>query len=189
MAGRRIPLIAVLLSTAAALGLAGCDGDGVGLGLFSRRQAPPTALGSAQQRRDPALSGDGRLLASIVESNGRSMVLLQEQPSGRVLALRHLRGHLPHRSPALSWNGRYLAVLLQQGHQTMAAIEDRLTGQLLRLPPPPGARVEQLSLAPDGQTLALQLVQGGQQRVQLFDLSTLLEPDRAPGLRSSNALP
>ena len=81
MAGRRIPLIAVLLSTAAALGLAGCDGDGVGLGLFSRRQAPPTALGSAQQRRDPALSGDGRLLASIVESNGRSMVLLQEQPS------------------------------------------------------------------------------------------------------------
>jgi hypothetical protein len=128
-------------------------------------------------------------LASIVESNGRSRVLLQEQPSGRLLPLRHLGGHLPHRSPALSWNGRYLAVLLQQGHQTMAAIEDRLTGRLLRLPPPPGARVEQLSLAPDGQTLALQLVQGGQQRVQLFDLSTLLEPDRAAGLRSSNALP
>jgi len=178
-----------MVSTAATLGLAGCNGDSMGLGLFNRRQAPPAALASAQQRRDPALSGDGRLLASIVESSGRSRVLLQEQPSGRVLPLRHLRGHLPHRSPALSWNGRYLAVLLQQGNQTMAAIEDRLTGRLLRLPPPPGARVEQLSLAPDGQTLALQLVQGGQQRIQLFDLSTLLEPDRAAGLRSSNALP
>lgn len=178
-----------MLSTAATLGLAGCNGDGVGLGLFNRRQAPPAALGEAQQRRDPALSGDGRLLASIVESNGRSTVLLQEQPSGRVLPLRHLRGHRPHSSPALSWNGRYLALLLQQGTQTIAAIEDRLSGQLLRLPPPPGARIEQLSLAPDGQTLALQLVQGGQQRVQLFDLSTLLEPDRAAGMRSSNPLP
>lgn len=144
---------------------------------------------AAQQRRDPALSGDGRLLASIVESDGRSMVMLQEQRSGRALQLRHLRGHQPHRSPALSWTGRYLAVLVQQGDRQIAAIEDRLTGQLLQLPPPPGARLERLSLAPDGQRLALQLVQGGQQRVQLFELSNLLEPDRAGGWRSSDPPP
>lgn len=137
-----------------------------------------------QQRGEPALSGDGRLLASISWSNGRRAVMLQELPSGRVLPLRHLRGHQPHRSPALSWNGRYLALLMQRGDSTIAAIEDRLSGRLLRLPPPPGARLEQLSLAPDGQMLALQLVQDGQQRVQLFDLSAQLEPDRPAGLRS-----
>ena len=167
----------MLLSTAAALGLAGCDVDGVGLGLFSRRQAPPTALGSAQQRRDPALSGDGRLLASIVESNGRSMVLLQEQPSGRVLALRHLRGHLPHRSPALSWNGRYLAVVVQQGSRHLAVVLDRATGSLHRLPLPGNLEVERLSLAPDGRRLAVEVLRQGQARVELFDLAPLLEPD------------
>jgi hypothetical protein len=128
-------------------------------------------------------------LASISERQGRSSVIVQEQSSGRLLPLRHLRGHGPHRSPALSWNGRYLAVLMQQGMQTVAVVEDRLRGQLLRLPAPAGARVERLSLAPDGQTLALQLVQGGQQRVQVFDLSGLLEPDRAGGRRVSDPPP
>lgn len=106
-----------------------------------------------------------------------------------MIPLRHLRGHYPHSSPSLSWNGRYLGLLMQQGNQTVAAIEDRLSGQLLRFPGPAGAKLERLSLAPDGQALALQLVQGGQQRVQLFDLSALLEPDQPGGLTSSPAAP
>lgn len=185
---RLLPLVCLL---PALMGLAGCGDSGfLGGSWLSRRQAPPGALGAgSEQRRDPALSGDGRLLASISERQGRSSVILQEQSSGRLLPLRHLRGHGPHRSPALSWNGRYLAVLMQQGMQTVAVVEDRLRGQLLRLPAPAGARVERLSLAPDGQTLALQLVQGGQQRVQVFDLSGLLEPDRAGGRRVSDPPP
>lgn len=171
------------------MAVAGCTAGGpLEGGLFNRRQAPPTAL-AAQQRRDPALSGNGRLLASINEASGRSAVILQEQPGGRLLPLRHLRGHLPHSSPSLSWNGRYIALLMQQGNQTVAAIEDRLRGNLLRLPAPGGARLERLSLAPDGQTLALQMVQDGQQRVQLYDLAGLLEPDRPAGLSISSPLP
>jgi Tol biopolymer transport system component len=165
--------------------LLGC-GDGA---LFNRRQAAGPSLLGSEQRREPALSGDGRLLASIVERSGRSTVLLQDQPGGRVLPLRHLRGQLPHRSPSLSWNGRYLALLVHQGERPVAVIEDRLTGRLLRLPPPPGGLAERLSLAPDGQQLAVQLVQGGQQRVQVFSLAGLLEPDRPGGLRRSTATP
>jgi len=182
----RTPLLSLVL-----VALAGCSDSGPqAVGWLGRRQAPPGPLGGAsEQRRDPALSGDGRLLASISERQGRSSVILQDQSSGRLLALRHLRGHGPHRSPALSWNGRYLAVLIQQGMQSMPVIEDRLRGQLLRLPTPAGASVERLSLAPDGLTLALQVVQGGQQRVQVFDLSGLLEPDRAGGRRVSDPPP
>ncbi len=179
-----------LLLPVALLTLAGCADTGfLSGGWLSRRQASTGSLMGSEQRRDPALSGNGRLLASISERQGRSSVILQEQPSGRLLPLRHLRGHSPHRSPALSWNGRYLAVLMQQGMQTVAVVEDRLRGQLLRLPAPAGASVERLSLAPDGQTVALQLVQGGQQRVQVFDLSGLLEPDRAGGQRISDPPP
>jgi Tol biopolymer transport system component len=167
--------------------LVGCDGS-----LWSRRSSAPAGFsGTADNRRDASLSGDGRLLASVVERRGRGRVLLQEQPGGRVLPLRHLGGQLPHRSPSLSWNGRYLAVIVQQGSQRAVLIEDRLTGRPLRLPLPGDVIPEQLSLAPDGQRLALELLRQGRSQVQVFDLSGLLERDTPPGLRleSSSGAP
>jgi hypothetical protein len=161
------------------LGLAGC-----GLSPLRRQPAAPLGLG-AESRQQPALSGDGRLLASLVERGGRSTVLLQERRSGKVLPLRHLRGHQPHSSPSLSWNGRYLALLIQQGRSRQAVIEDRATGRLHPLFLPPGQEPQQLSLAPDGQSVALEVISAGSKRVELFSLSNLLEPDRAPGLRES----
>lgn len=140
-------------------------------------------MGVAENRRDPALSGNGRLLASVVERQGRARLLLQEQPSGRVLPLRHFGGQLPHRSPSLSWSGRYLAAIVQQGPERAVVLEDRVTGRPLRLPLPAGSQPEQLSLAPDGQRLAVQLWRDGRQHVELFDLSGLLERDLPPGLR------
>ena len=167
------------LITAAAL-LAGCQP----LLPWGRRSAGPTGLGAAaEQRREPALSGDGRLLASLVERQGRARVLLQEQPSGRLLPLRHLGGQRPHRSPSLSWSGRYLAVIVQQGPERAVLIEDRLTGRPLRLPLPGGREPERLSLAPDGQRLAVQLWRDGRSQVELLDLSGLLERDLPAGGR------
>ena len=167
----RLLAAAILL----ALGLSGCS-----LAPLRRQAAAPAGLG-AESRQQPALSGDGRLLASLVERGGRTTVLLQERRSGKVLPLRHLRNRQPHGSPALSWNGRYLALLLQQGGRRQAVIEDRATGRQHPLVLPAGQEPQQLSLAPDGQSIALELISGGNQRVQLFDLSALLEPDRAPG--------
>lgn len=167
--------------TAALLLLAGCQP----LLPWGRRSAGPTGLGAPEQRRDPALSGDGRLLASVVEREGRARVLLQEQPGGRLLPLRHLGGQLPHRSPSLSWSGRYLAVIVQQGPQRAVLIEDRLTGRPLRLPLPGGREPERLSLAPDGQRLAVQLWRDGRSQVELLDLSGLLERDLPGGQRQA----
>jgi hypothetical protein len=64
--------------------LGGCDA----LGLGNRRAAPSAGLAAAN-RSDPALSGDGRLLASLIEQDGRLRMILQEQDSGRQLPLRH----------------------------------------------------------------------------------------------------
>ena len=114
---------------------------------------------------------------------------LQERRTGRDLPLRHLRNRQPHSAPSLSWNGRYLALLVQQGGQRLAVIEDRATGQQHPLWLPAGQEPQQLSLAPDGQSIALELINGGSRRLQVFNLSSLLEPDRAPGLRESGGGP
>jgi hypothetical protein len=160
-----LPLLALLL--------AGCLP-------WSRRSAGPPP-GLRGNREDPALSGDGRLLASVVDRGGRATLLLQEQPSGRLVPLPQLGRLQPHRSPSLSWNGRYVALLVQEGDRSLPVLLDRLTGQLRRLLTPPGFQPQRLSLSPDGQRLALQLLQQGRSQVQVFDLSGLLEPDRPPG--------
>jgi len=117
-----------------------------------------------------------------VNRGGRATLLLQEQPSGRVVPLRHLQRHQPHRSPSLSWNGRYVAVLVQEGPRRLAVIEDRATGRLHRLPLPGDQQPERLSLSPDARRLALELLRGGLPRVQVFELANLLEPDMPGGL-------
>ncbi|WP_315859636.1 Tol biopolymer transporter periplasmic protein [Cyanobium sp. ATX 6F1] len=153
-----------------------------------RQAAAPLGLG-IEGREDPALSGDGRYLASVVERGSRRTVLLQERQSGRILPLRHLGGQQPHSSPSLSWNGRYLAVVVQQGAKRLALIEDRATGARHPLYLPGDLEPERLSLAPDGRRIALELLDQGRSRVEVFDLGALLEPDLAPGQGLSGSPP
>lgn len=118
----------------------------------------------------------------MVERSSGPTLLLQEQPSGKVVNLRHFHRHQPHSSPSLSWNGRYVAALVQQGNQRVPLIEDRLSGALHRLPLPADQTALRLSLATEAGRLAVQVAFDGQLRVQLFDLTDLLEPDRPGGM-------
>ena len=145
-----------------------------------RQTAPPVGLGG-ETRLEPALSGDGRLLASLLEQDGRTTVVLQERQTGRLLPLAHLQRNQPHRSPSLSWNGRYLALITQQGNDRLAVLEDRATGQLHPLPLPAGQEPQRLSLSPDGTRLAIEVKVDGLSRVLVFDLRQRFEPDLAPG--------
>ena len=148
-----------------------------------RRQPSPLGglgLGS-ESRQDPALSGDGRLLASLVLRSGRCTVLLQDRRSGQGLPLPLLRGQQPHSSPSLSWNGRYLALLVWRGGRRQVVINDRATNRLLPVPLRGDHEARRLSLAPDGRHLAVELVEGGQSRVEVFNLGEWLEPDPVPG--------
>ena len=138
-------------------------------------------IGPSASRRDPALSGDGRLLASITEQGGRTRLIIQDQPGGRWRPLRHLERLSPQSSPSLSWNGRYVAALVHRGGRRLVMVEDRLSGKLLRLPLARQLQPERVSLAPDGSRLAVQVLQGNQWRVQLFDLASVLERDPPAG--------
>ncbi len=154
---------------------------GCGVVELGGRRSVPTAGLAAANRSEPAISGNGRLLASLMEQDGRLHVILQELDSGRRLPLPHWRGHTPHGSPSLSWNGRYLAGLVQQGPQRRVLVDDRLSGRQLQLPLPGGGEPQRLSLAPDGTRLAVEVLRDGQRRVQVFALNGLLEPDLPGG--------
>jgi Tol biopolymer transport system component len=154
----------------------GCSPIGPG----ARRAAPSAGLAAAN-RSEPALSGDGRLLASLIEQDGKLRMILQEQSSGRQLPLPHWRRQTPHGSPSLSWNGRYLAGLVQQGSQRRVVVDDRLSGRRWHLPLPGGGEPQRLSLAPDGQRLAVEMLRDGQRQVQVFALDGVLEPDLPGG--------
>lgn len=147
-----------------------------------RRSAGTAALGE-RNREDPALSSQGRILASLMSRAGRQTVVLQEQPSGRLLPMGPLNRWTPHRSPAVSRNGRYLALLVRQGERSLPVIWDRASGQVHRLPLPPGQEAERLSLSPEARTLAIEVWRDGRSSLRLFDLGALLEPDLPGGLR------
>lgn len=147
------------------------------------RRSAGTASQGERNREDPALSGEGRVLASVMPRGGKPTVVLQQQPSGRLLPVGPLSRWTPHRSPSLSRNGRYLALLVQQGERSLPVIWDRASGQLHRLPLPPGQAAERLSLSPESRSLAIEVWRDGRSSLRLFDLSGLLEPDLPGGLR------
>ena len=167
-----------LLLIAQSLLVSGCSSGS----WLARHSAGQIGIFNDSSRQEPALSGQGRFLASVVDRGGKASLLLQEQPSGRIVPLRHFQNHQPHSSPSLSWNGRYVAALVQQGNQRLALIEDRASGNLHRLPLPADRTAMRLSLSPEARQLAVQVAQGGQWRVQLFDLRSLLEPDLPGGI-------
>ena len=121
-----------------------------------------------RSQEDPAISGDGRLLAVISERRGRPSVQLRDVRDGRILPLAQLNRHQPHSSPSLSWNGRYLALITQRGQRRLAVVADRLTGRLHRHYPE--SRSCRLGLAPDERQLALQVADQGNGG-ELLDLS------------------
>ncbi len=149
-----------------------------------RSSRAPTGLLPAQ-KHDPALSADGSFLAVIEDQNGRPTVQLRDIRGGRSLRLRHLARHQPHSSPSLSWNGRYLAVIIQRGNHRLVLIEDRLSGKAHPLRLPSGRDPVRASLAPDARQLAIQTADQGRWRIEVIDLSRLLEPDKPGGQRSS----
>ena len=161
-----------LLLALLAVGVVACQG---------RATRAPSGL-LAPQLQEPALSGNGRLLAVIEDQNGRPTVQLRNVQGGS-LRLRHLSRHQPHSSPSLSWNGRYLAVITQRGNHRMVLIEDRLSGKAHPLRLPSSRDPVQVSLAPDAGKLAIQTADQGRWRVEVIDLSGLLEPDGPGGQR------
>ena len=71
-------------------------------------------------------------------------------------------------------------MITQRGNHRLVLIEDRLSGKAHPLRLPSGRDPVRVSLAPDAGKLAIQTADQGRWRVEVIDLSRLLEP-YAPG--------
>ena len=71
---------------------------------------------------------------------------------------------------------------LQRAHSLQTVLrKNRLTGRNHQIPLP-GERIPvRISLAPDGRRLAVQVVDKGKWRIELFDLTEKIEPDKPSG--------
>ncbi len=142
----------------------------------------------ASSQTDPAISGNGNRLALIVDKNGRASIQLRDLQNSRLLPIRYLSRYQPHSSPSLSWNGRYVAVIGYKGTRRIVIIEDLISGKVHFLRTARQLSPVRLSMSPDASKLALQFIDKGKWRIQLFDLSKIIEldiPQGGIGVRST----
>ncbi len=135
-----------------------------------------------ESQADPALSGDGKKIALIVNRNGKPSVQLKNLKTGKILSLLHLSKYQPHSSPSLSWNGRYLAVIGHMGKRKMVILEDRMKRRMHKLSIPQGLIPIRISLSPHARKLAIQSRYSDEDKLYIYDLSNTLEADSSFGL-------
>ncbi len=141
------------------------------------QRIPNNDFSKSISQQQPALSGDGKILAFIIEHIGKPTVQLRNLRSGQVSFLRHLYRYQPHSSPALSWSGRYLAIIIRQGRQFFILIDDRALGKIHKLNIPVRRLPKVLSLSPAANKLALQFSKRGKNKIEVYDISRIIEPD------------
>lgn len=144
----------------------------------------PTALNSHYTDEQPALSGNGRLLAFVSNRNGKSQILLYDLQQKRFLDLPRLnRADAIAQSPSLSQNGRYIVYMSSDQGRPELALYDRATqhSQLLSI----GYRgwVRNPSISPDGRYIAFESDSRGQWDIEVLDRGPNIEldiPDGSP---------
>ena len=158
------------------LALAGCVGD---------KPAPgPAQLNSAQEDSQPALSGDGRLLAFVSHRNGTSSLLLYDLERQRFLDLSRLnRADSIAEQPSLSYTGRYLVYLASDLGRPEIQLFDRATGQVQIVSQGYRGWVRSPRISPDGRMIVFESSARGQWDLELFDRGPNVALDLPDGLR------
>tara|TARA_Y100001968_G_C19389336_1_gene734675 strand:- start:631 stop:1170 length:540 start_codon:yes stop_codon:yes gene_type:complete len=125
----------------------------------------------------PSISGNGRKLVFLIESNGYKRIQLEDISSRRIIPLRYLSRYRIVGTPAISWNGRYIAASVKIGSNIIVMIEDLIAGKLYRFSLLGGSLPTYLSLSPDASKLVVYLNMNDKRIFEFFDLTKKLEPD------------
>jgi Tol biopolymer transport system component len=159
--------------------LAGCSANIGTLG--------PTFLNSRYNERQPALSGDGRLLALVSNRNGTHQLLVYDLQQRRFLDLPNLNrpGGIIE-NPSLSYTGRYIVYVSSWQGRPEIELYDRITRrpQILTM----GYRgwMRNPNVSPDGRYIVFESSWRGQWDIEVFDRGSSIELDR-PDRRSDPA--
>lgn len=149
--------------------------------------ATPT-LNTPYQEQQPALSGDGRLLAFSSNRAGSQGLYLYDLQARRGIELPGLnrRGAIAE-SPSLSFSGRYLVYVSQMGGRTALMLYDRATNRSEFLAQGYPGQVRDPAISPEGRFIAFQGDRRGQWDIELIDRGSKTELDLAPGSPATSA--
>jgi Tol biopolymer transport system component len=149
-----------------------------------------TSLNSRYTDQQPALSGDGKLLAFITDRAGRQELVVYDLEQRQFLPLPGLnQGNAVIESPSLSRTGRYIVYLSSRRGRPEIELYDRLTRniQILTIGYPGWVRHPRID--PDGRYITFESGRKGQWDIEIFDRGQGVELDLAPGATISPPVP
>lgn len=141
-----------------------------------------TSLNSRYTDEQPALSGDGRLLALISNRNGKSEILLYDLRSRQFIDLPGLNQRdAIAQTPSLSRTGRYITYIATVQGRPELELYDRATqrAEILSLRYP--GWIRNPSISPDGRYIAFESSTRGQWDIEVLDRGDKIELDIADG--------
>ncbi|WP_172892760.1 TolB family protein [Calothrix sp. NIES-3974] len=150
--------------------LAGCGGNSIPIG--------PTSLNSRYTEEQPALSGNGRLLAFVSNRNGTHQLLVYDLETQEFIQLPGLnRPNTIIESPSLSFNGRYIAYITSDQGRPVVALYDRAIGRSQVVTPTYRGWLRNPHISPDGRYIVFETTIRGQWDIEVLDRGPNIELD------------
>jgi Tol biopolymer transport system component len=149
------------------------------------RSIAPVALNSRHNDEQPALSGDGRLLALVSNRNGSREILLYDRKQQQFLDLPRLnRRDAIAESPSLSYTGRYIVYVASDRARPEIELYDRATQNVEILTAGYRGWIRHPSISPDGRYIVFETGIHGQWDIEVLDRGAGIELDLPDGRRS-----
>jgi Tol biopolymer transport system component len=159
----------------------------LGLSLLTSCNGNPQQTGSANinsryNDEQPALSGDGRLLAYVSNRNGSNQILLYDTQQKRFETPAGLnRSDVIAESPSLSRTGRYIVYIANLQGRPEIVLYDRATKRSELVTQNYRNWVRNPYISPDGRYITFETARRGQWDIEVLDRGPLIELDLPDG--------
>lgn len=142
----------------------------------------PATLNSRYNDEEPALSGDGRLLAFVSNRKGSSQIALYDLSKKRLLDLPGLnQENTITQNPSLSLTGRYIVYIASDGGRPTIYLYDQITQKSEVITNNYRSWVRNPRISPDGRYIVFESARRGQWDIEILDRGPDVELDIADG--------
>lgn len=156
------------------LALTGCD--------RGPQPIQTVTLNSRFTEDQPAISGDGQVVALITNRNGASELALYDLERKRFLDVSRVNaGDNLIQSPSLSRTGRYVVYVVNDRGRPAIALYDQAIDQVDYITRQYRSWVRNPQISPDGRYITFETARRGQWDVEIFDRGPDIEPDLVDG--------